>query len=72
MVRLNDIHDHADKGLRRKEHAVIGCNDRCELIEEVFIDTTDDVILDFIEGAVIEDTEELTEQIILQAGIALR
>ena len=71
VVRLNDVHDHTDKGLRCEEHTIIRGNNRRKLIEKVFIDTTDDVILDFIEGAVIEDTEELTEQIIFQAGITL-
>lgn len=71
MIRFNDVYDHADKGLQREENAIIGSNDRSKLIEEVFIDTTDDVILDFIEGAVIEGTEEFTEQIIFQAGITL-
>ena len=63
--RFNDVHNHADKRLGCKEHTVVRCHGRSKLIEEVFVDTPDDVILNVVQSAVIEDAEQFPQEIIL-------
>ena len=71
MTWFKDIDNHSHEGFWCEEHTIIRCNSRCKFIEEVFIDTTDDVVFHFIECAVIENTQKFTQQVILENSIIL-
>ena len=70
--RLQNIDDHFYKRLRREKHAVIGRDILCKLIEEVFVDSADNVAADIIQRAVVKNTQQLRQQLVRKIGIAFR
>ena len=58
---LDDVHDHADKGLGSEEHPVVARDRRRELSEEVLVDASDDVVAFFVQLWVVEDAEDVAQ-----------
>ena len=70
--RLQNIDDHFYKRLRREKHTVIGRDILCKLIEEVFVNSADNVAADIIQCAVVKNAQQLCQQLVRKIGIAFR
>ena len=71
VSRLDDVDDHTNEGFRREENAVVGSHHGSKFVEEVFVNSSDDIILNLIERAIVEDSEKITEKTVLQNSVVL-
>ena len=69
---LDDVHDHADERLGRKEDAVVACHRWSKLAEEVLVDAADDIIALLVEGRVVEDADNAAQQVIAKVSVGVR
>lgn len=72
MGRFDNIDNHTYQRFRREENTVIRCHSRSKFVEEVLVDTSDNVVLHFVERAVIENSKKLTKKIVLEDSVILR
>lgn len=56
---LDDVHNHAHQRFGREENAVIRGHRRGKLVEKVLINAPDDVVLNVVQGAVVEDAQRV-------------
>ena len=70
-LRLQNVHDHFDQGFGREEHPVVRGDVLGKLIEEVFVDAADHVAAHVVHGAVVEDAQQLTQQLVREDGVVL-
>ena len=69
--RLQHIDDHLDQGFGREEHAVVLGDIFGKLIEEIFVNAANDIAAYFVQGAVVEDAQQLGQQFIREHGVIL-
>ena len=69
--RLDDINDHTNQRLRSEENAVVSRNHGGKFVEEVFVNSSDNIILNLIECAIVKDTEKITEKAVFEDGVVL-
>ena len=69
--RLQHIDDHLDQRFGREEHAIVLGDVLSEFIEEVFIDTADDITAHFVQRAIVEDTKKFCQQFVREHGVIL-
>ena len=72
MCGFNDVYDHSNKGFRCEENTVVRRHHRSKFVEEIFVNPADNIVLNFIERAVVEDTEEFAQKFVLQNGVIFR
>ena len=65
------VDDHLDQGFGREEHAVVLGDVLGELVEEVLIDAADHVAAHLVDGAVVEDAQQLGKELVGKIGVAL-
>ena len=66
------VDDHFYQRFGREKHTVIRGDVLGKFIEEVFVDTPDNIAADFVERAVIENAEQLGENFVGEIGIGFR
>ena len=69
--RLQHIDDHLDQRFGREEHAIVLGDVLSEFIEEVFIDTADDIAAHFVQCAIVEDAKKFCQQFVREHGVIL-
>ena len=65
------IDNHFDQRFGGKEHAVILRNVLGKLIEEVFVNAANDIPAHFIQGIIVENSQQLSQQFIREHGVVL-
>lgn len=68
---FQDVHDHAHERLRGEEHAVVACHQRRELVQEVLVDASDDVVAVLVERLVVEDAQHLAQDVVAELGVGV-
>ena len=68
---LQNIDDHFDQGFGREEHTIVRGDVLCEFVQEVFVNPAQNVPADFIQRAVIENTQQLGQDVIGEHGVIL-
>ena len=56
---LNDVYNHSYKRFWSKEYSVITGNVFCKLIQEIFVDSADYIIFNFVESIVVKKAEKV-------------
>ena len=70
-VGLQNVDNHLDQRLRRKKHPVVLCNVFGKFVEEVFIDAPDHVAAHLVQGAVVENAQQLRQKLVGENGVIL-
>ena len=68
---LDDVHNHAHQRFGREENAVIRGHRRGKLVEKVLINAPDDVVLNVVQGAVVEDAQQFPQEFVLERRVGL-
>ena len=71
LFGLQNVDDHLDQGFRRKEYPIILGNVLGKLVKEVLINAADHVPAHIVQGAVVEDSQQLRQQFIGKHGVIL-
>ena len=70
-LRFQDIDDHLDQGFGGEEHPIVLGDILGKFVEEIFIDAADHVAAHLVQGAVVEDAQQLGQQLVGENGIVL-
>ena len=63
------VDDHLDQRLGREEHTVVRGDVLGEFIEEILVDTADDVAAHRVQRVVVENAQELGEKLVREHGV---
>ena len=70
-LRFQDIDDHLDQGFGGEEHPIVLGDILGKFVEEIFIDAADHVAAHLVQGAVVEDAQQLGQQLVGENGVVL-
>ena len=71
VSRLDDVDDHTNERLGREENTIVSRNHGSKFVEEVFVNSSDDIVLNLIKRTIVEDTEKITKKAVFQNSVVL-
>ena len=70
-LRFQDIDDHLDQGFGGEEHPIVLGDILGKFVEEIFIDAADHVAAHLVQGAVVENAQQLRQKLVRENGVIL-